>query len=133
MPKPTIMAHQWEQLASYNEYLGHDYIKPTLGYYDASSVDTMAWQLDLANNAGIKWFIFDTYLSPDTGEEWFDDSFKAYLASPNKNLIQFATMYTNAEGLVPLNPIKQLKQFEGYVRWNKKIIDEVDMVSFCFF
>ncbi len=123
MPKPTIMAHQWEYLSSYNEYRGYNYIKPTLGYYDGSSVEVMEWQINVANKAGIKWFIFDIFLSSDTGDIFFDESFKAYLSSPNKNLIKFATLYAYNPKTVPINPNRVLQQFEKYVNWNKEIVE----------
>jgi hypothetical protein len=120
------MAHQWEHLSSYNEYIGYDHIKPTLGYYDASSVETMTWQLDLADKAGIDWFIFDTYFSLDTGEVRFDESFNSYISSPMRDRISFATMYCNNESLIPLNPYMRLQQFEKYLIWNKSIVERYE-------
>ena len=38
----------------------------------------MAWQIDVATMAGIEWFIFDTFLALNSGDIWFDESFRIY-------------------------------------------------------
>lgn len=126
MPKPSVMAHQWEQLSSLNEFYQFDYIKPTLGYNDPRTIDSMEWEIDTARKNGIEWFIFDHYLSPDTGEEWFNESFEAFLKSKNRKSIKFALMYTNANGNTPLSARRRIEHFDKFVRLVKITADAND-------
>jgi len=123
MPKTIIMAHQWEQESAYNEFVGKVHVKPTLGFYDASAIETMEWQIDVAQKAGIQWFVFDVFLSRDSGEIYFNESLNAFLKSKNKGLLKFAAMYSNPKGRIPSNPKNVLRHFEKYAEWNKGVID----------
>lgn len=124
MPKSSVFAHQWQMLWAHNRHAGKELILPHLGIPPGNSVPAMAWQVDAARQAGLTWWIFDAFFSPDSGEPCFVDSLDAFLAAPNREELAFAVMYTNEDALLPVDPGKRLGQFEGFLGWTARLAQE---------
>jgi len=68
--------------------------KPLWGYFDESSPEMMAKQIDLAANSGLTGFLFDWYWYDGVQflEKPLDD---AFLHAPNRSRLKFALMWAN--------------------------------------
>ena len=67
---------------------------PLWGYFDESSPEWMAKQIDLAADSGITGFIFDWYWY--NGVEFLEKPLnEAFLNAPNRNKLKFAIMWAN--------------------------------------
>jgi len=124
MPKPVLFSHHWRMLSSYNSSVEHVPIKPYLGFYRGDSQKAAAWQINEAERAGLEWFIFDVYMDENSKIVRFTESLDAFLAVSKKSGFRFATMFTNAEALLPLSAKDSLVQFRDYLKWNARILLE---------
>lgn len=122
MPKPSVFAQQWKDMYAYNYSMGRDEISPLLGMYRGDSTKVIDWQIEMAQKAGIEWFIFDIFFNGLSGVPRYSDGFEAYLGSDKKNMVKFAAMFVNDRSLMPESPSDILIQFESYLKWNSSII-----------
>ncbi|MBR7104664.1 MAG: glycoside hydrolase family 99-like domain-containing protein [Lentisphaeria bacterium] len=87
---------EWELLKTTKPlFEGHQQPKkPLWGYFDESSPEYMAKQIDLAADNGITGFMFDWYWYQ--GEEFLEKALnEAFLSAPNRNRLKFFLMWAN--------------------------------------
>ena len=87
---------EWELLKNTRPlYEGHNQpLEPVWGYFDESSPEYMAKQIDLAADSGITGFMFDWYWYE--GDQFLEKPLnEAFLNAPNRNRLKFFLMWAN--------------------------------------
>ena len=87
---------EWELLKTTKPlFKGHRQpLEPQWGYFDESSPEYMAKQIDLAADSGITGFMFDWYWYD--GVEFLEKPLnEAFLNAPNRNRLKFFLMWAN--------------------------------------
>ena len=87
---------EWELLKTTKPlFPGHKQpLEPLWGYFDESSPEYMAKQIDLAADSGITGFMFDWYWYE--GDQFLEKPLdEAFLNAPNRNRLKFFLMWAN--------------------------------------
>ncbi|MBQ7177741.1 MAG: glycoside hydrolase family 99-like domain-containing protein [Victivallales bacterium] len=113
--------------------------KPLWGYFDESSPEMMAKQIDLAADNGITGFLFDWYWYG--GEQFLEKPLdEAFLNAPNRGRLKFALMWANHNwGMWPAMDDDKHQAMNGNVNQSSQLFlkmahteeDLRNVVDFC--